>query len=255
MSLSPVLRSHSAYIRYRYAQNHLEKLREQLRLEEKLDNFDFNSIAGDSSKKIVRFKKHPDVLLSLILGDFIHSLRSSLDYVACALVTLSNPEADLKRVQFPFGRIGVRLNRDDKGSVKGISEEALEAIERARAQYGEGLSLLCDFSNQDKHRFLMPAYSHLVPCKFAVDERTPNSTTMSVQPKEGHEKLPPIRDGGIVDFSDGTLITIKIGFQLEAGGVSYRSESIDRINEAVRQTLNELLPLTQSLKPTQGVHP
>jgi len=238
-----------------YAQDHLEKLREQLRLEERLDNFELESLPDDERKKTIRCKKPLPVSLSLTLGDFIHSLRSSLDYVTCALVALSNPDADLKRVQFPFGRKGVRLNRDDRGSVKGISEEALEAIERARAQYGEGLSLLCDFSNQDKHRFLMPAYSHLVSCKFAVDTRTPNSTTMSVQPLGRPEELAPLRDGDIVDFSDGCLKTVKIGFQLEAGGVSYRSESIDLINEAVRQTLNELLPLTQSLKPTQGYTP
>jgi len=255
MSLPSFVRNDAAYIRYLYAQNHLKKLREQLRLAESWDNFDLEAVQSNTSKKIIHFKKHPDVLLSLILGDVIHSLRSSLDYVTCALVTLSNPEADLKRVQFPFGRIGVRLNCNEKGSVKGISEEALQAIERARTQYGEGLSLLCDFSNQDKHRFLMPAYSHLVSCKFVVDKRESDSTTMSVQPLEGHEKLLPLQDGEIVDFSDGTLKTVKIGFQLEAGGTSYRSESIDLINDAVRQTLNELLPLTQSLKPTQGVQP
>jgi len=238
-----------------YAQTHLGKLREQLSLAENLDNFELESLPDDERKKIIRCKNPPPVLLSLILGDVIHSLRSSLDYVTCALVTLNNPDAELKRIQFPFGKKGERLNCNDKKAVKGISDEALEAIECMRAQYGEGLSLLCDFSNQDKHRFLMPAYSHLVSCKFAFDTRTFNPTTMSVQPLEGHEKLTPLRDGEIVDFSDGTLKTVKIGFQLEAGSLSYRSESIDLINDAVRQTLNELLPLTQPPEHTQGVHP
>ncbi|NLI27084.1 MAG: hypothetical protein GX413_06805 [Acetobacter sp.] len=252
MSLSPSLRSQSAYIRYRYAQDHLEKLREQLRIAEKLDNFELDSLPDDKTKTIIRCKNPPSVLLSLILGDFIHSLRSSLDYVTCALVTLNNPYADLKRIQFPFGRKGEPLNGNEIGSVKDISTEALEAIERMRAQYGEGLSLLCEFSNQDKHRFLMPAYSHLVPCKFAVDMRAYSSTVLSVQPVDGHEKLPPFREGDIVDFSDDTLKTIRIGFQLEAGGASYRSESIDLINDAVMQTLNVLLPLSQPSEPAQG---
>ncbi|GAP25320.1 hypothetical protein GLF_2202 [Gluconobacter frateurii NBRC 101659] len=255
MSLPPLLRGKSAYLRYMYAQDHLEKLCEQLRLTETLDNFELESLPDDERKKTIRCKKPLPVLLSLMLGDVIHSLRSSLDYVTCALITLNNPDVDLKRVQFPFGRKGIRLNGNEKKAVEGISNEALEAIERVRAQYGEGLSLLCDFSNQDKHRFLMPAYFHLVSCKFAVDTRTSNSTKMSVQPLERSEELAPLRDGDIVDFSDGSLKTVKIGFQLEAGGESYRSESINLINEAVRQTLNELLPLTQSLKPTQGVHP
>lgn len=255
MSLSPVVRGQSASLRYMYAQEHLEKLCGQLRLAEKLDNFAFESLPDDESKKTIRCKNPPPVLLSLMLGDVIHSLRSSLDYATCALVTLNNPNANLQRIQFPFGRKDMRLNNGEKGAVKGISSEALEAIERMRAQYGEGLSLLCEFSNQDKHRFLMPAYSHLVSYRLVVDKRGSNSTTMSVQPLEGHEKLLPLRDGEIVDFSVDTLKAVKIGFQLEAGGTSYRSESIDLINNAVGRTLNALLPLIQSPEPTQGVHP
>ncbi|CEF41150.1 hypothetical protein predicted by Glimmer/Critica [Acetobacter senegalensis] len=254
MILPPSLRSQSAYIRYMYAQNHLKALREQLRLAEKLDNFELEAVSDDASKQIIRFKKHPDVLLSLVLGDVIHSLRSSLDYVTCALVTLNTPSADLRHIQFPFGRKGEHLNRNERKSVTGISDESLKAIEGVRAEYGESLSLLCDFSNQDKHRFLMPAYSHLVSYKFAVDKRTPNSTVMSVQPLEGQEKLSPIKDGDVVDWQAGNLQNLRIGFQLESGGVLYRSESIDLINDAVRETLNVLIPLSQPPEYAQRVH-
>ena len=153
----------------------------------------------------------------------------------------------MKRVQFPFGRKGVRLNCNEKGSVKGISEEALEAIERARVQYGEGLSLLCEFSNQDKHRFLMPAYPHLKRFEFVFDQ---NEGKSELQPVD--EDMLLIRDGSRVDFPNGSVIQPRIGFQLERDDVSYGSEHIDGMNEAVRCTLNALIPLTQS---SQGVHP
>ncbi|WP_408873805.1 hypothetical protein [Gluconobacter roseus] len=128
MSLPPFLRSKSAYIRYMYAQTHLEKLREQLSLAEKLDNFELESLPDDERKKTIRCKNPPPVLLSLLLGDVIYSLRSALDYVTCGLVTLNKPNADLSHVQFPFGRKGERLNSGQRKRIESISDEALGPV-------------------------------------------------------------------------------------------------------------------------------
>lgn len=237
-----------AYTRYLHAQSHLETLRMHLENAEKLENFDLLPNPDGSGDAIIRFKAYPTILLSLVLGDVIHSLRSALDYVTCALVTLHTPDATLTRIQFPFGRDGQRLNSDERKSVKGISDIALTAIENMRSQYREGLALLCAFSNQDKHRLLLPAYSHLVSYKFQFDEKTSDMTIMPVQSQDGKELKTILRDGDHVNLSDGFIKAVRVGFRLEAGERSYGADSIDLINNAVRETLNVLIPLSVDTK-------
>ncbi|MFT8723576.1 MAG: hypothetical protein ABF443_13150 [Acetobacter malorum] len=242
MSIPFVTRSSAACLRYGHAQTHLKLLNEHLQKAGNLDNFELLEIPNDPHGRIIRFKQWPPVILSLVFGDVIHSWRSALDYITCALVTLNTPEADLTRIQFPFGKKDQRLNRDQRRSVDGISERGLEIIEDVRLQCGEYLSLLCDFSNQDKHRLLLPAYIHLVPHKFVVSEKTLNSTVMSVQP-QGFEMSMPIQDGDRVEFSGGHLMGLMIGFQLERGGRSYGVKDINKINAAVRESLDALISL------------
>jgi len=250
MDSSSALRGDAAKRRYSHAQDHFKLLQQQLLEAEDIENFEIQPASDGSGAKIFRVKNPPPVLLSLTLGDAIHSLRSALDYVTCALVTLNNPNADLSHVYFPFGSKGKRLDSGQKKYIESISDEVTEAIERMRAQYGEGLSLLREFSNQDKHRLLIPAYSYSKRFKFVVDQ---NEGKADLRPVD--EGIVPIQDGSRIDVSNGSIMQPRIGFLLERGDVSYGSEHINNMNDAVRHTLNALLPLTKSPEPTQGVHP
>ncbi|ASP98449.1 hypothetical protein CN065_14045 [Sinorhizobium meliloti] len=46
----------------------------------------------------IRILREPTADWSLVLGDYVHNLRSCLDYAICGVVQIANPIADLSRV-------------------------------------------------------------------------------------------------------------------------------------------------------------
>lgn len=240
MNISPDLRIQSAIVRYSHAQRHLELLNEIWLQADSSDNYELIDIPEYNEKKIIRFKKYPSTYLSLVLGDVIHSWRSSLDYLACALVSSSNPDADLNKIYFPFGRKEQRLNHNEKKSISGINDELYEIIEILRNEHCDLLSILCDISNQDKHRLLVPAYTTLSYYKFVVDERLKDATLISVQPKNtGNEKI-TLCDGDYIDFSSGYLSGIKVEFKIEKSGLLFGKKEINGINRIIHLIINTL---------------
>ncbi|MFT8591303.1 MAG: hypothetical protein ABF746_08795 [Acetobacter orientalis] len=242
MSTSYTLRIDCALLRYYHAQDHIKILYDHIKQAEKLENYQIVDAENNGDKKIIKFKNNPPVLLSLVLGDVIHSLRSSLDYIACAIVSFCNSGADLAHIQFPFGEKGKALNCKNRSCIKGVSDAALDLIESIREKHSEGLSLICNFSNQDKHRLLLPAYTHCIGYKFQVDEKKETTTMLSVQPQRVLDHKTLIKDGDTIDFSDQLMKAIRIGFQLENDDGYYGTESIYLMNDTVRQVLNSIIP-------------
>ena len=104
-------------------------------------------------------KEQPPARLSLLLGDCLHNLRSSLDHLAWQLV-IANANSPDERTKFP-----VHLNRPSKdlfasSSVRGMSREAITIIEKLQPyQAGDranqtALWFVGQLSNHDKHRTL-----------------------------------------------------------------------------------------------------
>lgn len=106
---------------------------------------------------------------SLMIGDVIHNMRSSLDAIAYALVRASTYgplEGDIERkMQFPLfkdkGKKGDRFDVFWAKYMGGVEPQARAIIEELQPYYGTGptevhmLEALDDFSNVDKHRHLL----------------------------------------------------------------------------------------------------
>lgn len=108
----------------------------------------------------IEIRKEPPPLLSVIVGDLVHNLRSALDHLAWQLV-LANGKTPTGSTQFPiFSQQPASDSELRRWSarVKGMSPEVVEQIaaiqpytvgDNARAY---GLAILNAFSNGDKHK-------------------------------------------------------------------------------------------------------
>jgi hypothetical protein len=105
--------------------------------------------------------------LGIILGDFVHNLRSALDYIITALVS-ANPGALLRASnKFPIcdepGDYKAKAPRMLAGITHGLNEiRALQPFNRTPPQY-DPLFLVNFFSNADKHRVISEYYPVLGP--------------------------------------------------------------------------------------------
>jgi hypothetical protein len=98
----------------------------------------------------------PDRAFSLIIGDIVHNLRTSLDYILAACAIAHGNSID--QTEFPFG-----LRRSDilprmKRRVRPAGDVA-EALVLAARPYRRGNELLwamAELDRQDKHRLVVP---------------------------------------------------------------------------------------------------
>ncbi len=112
--------------------------------------------------------EQPTPRLGLVLGDFIHNIRSALDYVAVALAA-DNGAENIERIQFPIcdstatWRDNIEQRKPERGPspVDGIPHDKIALIEKAQPYHaprahraGHPLLQLLRLSNTDKHREL-----------------------------------------------------------------------------------------------------
>lgn len=102
--------------------------------------------------------------LGIVLGDFIHNLRSALDYVIAALVG-ANPLGQLDRQQFPIFDDASNYANSAPGMLRGVIYgldiiERLQPFHRTPPEH-DPLFILNYFSNSDKHRVLSGYYPFL----------------------------------------------------------------------------------------------
>lgn len=108
----------------------------------------------------VQIKREPPLLLSVLVGDLVHNLRSALDHLAWQLV-LANGGTPTRATQFPIFTSDPASGdplRKWTGSIEGMASPIGQAI-RAIQPYHAGnranlhsLAVLAALSNQDKHR-------------------------------------------------------------------------------------------------------
>ena len=128
----------------------------------------------DSQRKVgyrVRITEQPDPIIALMLGDFVHNLRSALDYIIVACV----PKQRRKSASFPIltkdifarDKSGNFMVNDTEGrksfesAIKGLKSEA-RALVIALQPYRQGadahrdiLGIINRLENADKHRQLI----------------------------------------------------------------------------------------------------
>jgi hypothetical protein len=157
------------------AQTHLDALKTEVRAYWHRDPYrllpNLDCEAGKYSLRI-EIREAVPVGWSVIVGDFIHNLRSALDHMACQLVLINDPAADIDRTQFPiFTRepvSGGPLNAWERMTA-GMHPRALAEIrdmQPYKAGYGakqHALALLNRLSNDDKHKLLIGHVAAVAP--------------------------------------------------------------------------------------------
>jgi hypothetical protein len=103
--------------------------------------------------------------ISLIAGDAIHNLRSSLDHIAHHLVVVGTQQpGPFGSVYFPIFETASKYKAGLPGKVKGMRQDAIDAI-TAIEPYGGGkgeiLWQLHCLNNIDKHQLLLTVYGAL----------------------------------------------------------------------------------------------
>lgn len=109
---------------------------------------------------------------SVILGEFVHNLRSALDHLIWQLVIVRGNEPIEKQTGFPItiDKGSFKNDRRDGGTWKlqGVAPSDVATIELLQPHYGrtrdearrEPLFLLNKLWNADKHRHPQPVYVH-----------------------------------------------------------------------------------------------
>lgn len=101
-------------------------------------------------------RSFPDRTFSLIIGDIVHNLRTSLDYILAACATAQGNKID--QTEFPFGRsksdILPRMRR--RVQPAGAIAEKLVLAARPYRRGNKLLWAMAELDRQDKHRLVVP---------------------------------------------------------------------------------------------------
>jgi hypothetical protein len=113
----------------------------------------------------IRVKSNPPAKLGVIVGDYVHNLRSALDHLAWQLVLLDGGTPG-ERTQFPITSTRREFDRQAK-RLGALTDRHLAGIESAQPYHAEDrlkehpLNSLSYLSNIDKHRIVHPMFGYI----------------------------------------------------------------------------------------------
>ena len=150
------------------AEEHINQLeREREAFLNKTPNRELADYDADSEKAFKDFhgQRVVDPRLSVLTGDVLHQLRSSLDHMACDLI-LSNGGSITLKSQFPIFLYEPTKQGDIRrynGQIEGVTRPEILTIIKRHQPYAAGdgrggshsLAVLKSLSNIDKHRALI----------------------------------------------------------------------------------------------------
>lgn len=125
----------------------------------------------------------PPKEFKVIVGEILHNLRSSLDYLACALAIEHSGSCD--KIYFPFGKNVDAFEDELRKKTKLICSDGKEMIRALKPYRGgnELLWLLHDLNRKDKHISIVPVILDVVA---DLDTIIVNEGTLhSVGPRTG----------------------------------------------------------------------
>lgn len=139
----------------------------------------FDAVTGDC---VVRFRRYDEIprSMSLIVGDALHNMRSSLDTLTYALSVRHTGRPftydELKRIQFLICDSPAEFHKrvQKKQGISFVSPQAQAAIELLQPYHpslwggGNPLRSLRNLNNVDKHRHLVLAYDSVYPGNYHV---------------------------------------------------------------------------------------
>ena len=189
------------------AGEHLDALREELR---GFVDRDPHAVALEDDPeegwRVARFRVHeePPLRLSLILGDFVHNLRSGLDNLVCQLAGLERA-TDCTTTQFPIcDTPQLFAQRMSRGWLAGVSDEHVATVEELQPYPGRdsatprALAAIRDFDNIDKHRAIHAMVVAVNPDPHALGvSREPINTEFTIE-FEYVTVGKPLYDGAVI---------------------------------------------------------
>lgn len=110
--------------------------------------------------------------LSVIMGEAIHQMRSSLDHLATAAARLCDSTA--RDIHFPFKERPALFDEWKKKNASHIRADHMDVIERhqpfaTKAEPHELLRAMAEFDNEAKHAVVPPAYAFMPVYGFMGD--------------------------------------------------------------------------------------
>ena len=170
----------------------------------------------------IRVREKPSEMWSVLIGEFLHNVRSSLDFMIWDLVILETNAAPAKvdKIQFPIFQFKSGYDGRAKQYLKGVGSSARRVIEKVQPfSTGEDtrspLWHLHQLSNWDKHRTLHLTGSLLQHAKIISPRLTAGVVSGTIQTR------PP------GPFEDGDIL-----FKLRLSGTSWvQSGETDREGE------------------------
>ncbi len=162
------------WLKFRRAEKHMVDIQEEARRYASSNPYSNTRIRLPDSQNEIRYRfritEQPDPVIAVMLGDFIHNLRSALDYIIVACV----PKQRRKQASFPIlyedifakgkdGQFVVKdtyLRKSVETTIKGLHPEARALIISLQPyqamKHGlspdNALGVLCRLETADKHR-------------------------------------------------------------------------------------------------------
>lgn len=123
---------------------------------------------GGEITAIFWLKKYPpDSKWGLMIGDVVHSLRTSLDNLVCRLLS---PESNCPNVYFPIVQREIELEQAIKDRVPGVNKEIVDFLIEVSpcGDTNRNFFLIQRMDNESKHRLLTPSTLKLANLKLSV---------------------------------------------------------------------------------------
>ena len=163
----------SWWLKVKRAQKHMVDIYHLARAYSETNPYEFIRVRLPNRHRKVRYTvritEQPDPMLAIMVGDFVHNLRSALDHIVVANV----PRKERKNAYFPVSRedlwatdesgnfvVKDDKRRDDfKRAIRGLKPRAEAAVIIAQPYQGtpvdqELLGIISRLENADKHREL-----------------------------------------------------------------------------------------------------
>lgn len=155
----PTRATNGVYQKLIRAEEHLRAFDDEVRTY--LDIKPYQIVVEDRGQKhvlILHITQDPPIRLSILLGDCLHNLRSSLDYIAFELVRLNGKETT-NRTCFPIFDDPTKYAKSSGKHIDGMSVQVQALIEGLQPYHGgdvanHPLFILYTLSNIDKHRYM-----------------------------------------------------------------------------------------------------
>jgi hypothetical protein len=221
MILGPVLRFDGARLKIKRAEHHIDELERQFELFVERKPYSLtigNHPKTDQPSVRVKFKEAVPSWLSLIVGDAVHNLRTSLDHMVWELIGHDGGEQN-RHLKFPAGDNRVSFESSCQG-IRTPSQsviDVLKAFEVFPGGKGESLYALNLLDNADKHTVITPVIRSARISKLTIfnADGTTYATLADNEIGGGTSEYMLLANaprGGYIEIDNDTKVTPNISF-------------------------------------------